>query len=99
MDTNERVESIIKKHDYSDYKWINPSRIVVSHWVRMKCLYGCDEYGKTATCPPQVPSVSECERFFQEYSKAVVFHFVKEVKKPEDRFLFGIRKGVSAVYG
>jgi len=86
MDTSERVESIIKKHDYSDYKWIDPSEIIVSHWVRMKCLYGCNEYGKTATCPPQVPSVSECERFFREYSKAVVFHFAKEVKKPEDRF-------------
>jgi hypothetical protein len=31
MDTRERVESIIKKHEYSDYKWIDPSEIVVSN--------------------------------------------------------------------
>jgi len=86
VETRERVESIIQKHGYSDFKWIDPGEIVVSQWVRMKCLYGCNEYGKTATCPPNVPSVSECERFFREYGRAVVFHFEKEVKKPEDRF-------------
>ncbi len=86
METRERVESIIQKHEYSDYRWIDPCEIVVSHWVRMKCMFGCNEYGRTATCPPHVPSVLECEGFFREYSEAVVFHFIKKVKKPEDRF-------------
>jgi len=26
---------------------------------------------------PNVPTISECERFFQEYSQAVVLHFEK----------------------
>lgn len=86
MDTRERIESIIQKHGYTDFKWMDPAEVVVSQWVRMKCLYGCNEYGKTATCPPHAPSVSECEKFFREYDKAVVFRFEKEVKKPEDRF-------------
>ncbi|UCG14826.1 MAG: DUF2284 domain-containing protein [Deltaproteobacteria bacterium] len=51
----------------------------------MKCMFGCGEYGKNASCPPNVPSVSECERFFREYSTAVVFHFEKKVDKPEER--------------
>ncbi len=86
MDTRSKVESILKQHGYSDYKWIAPAEIIVSQWVRIKCMYGCNEYGKTATCPPNVPSVSECERFFREYNNAVVIHFKKEVEKPEDRF-------------
>ena len=86
METQEKVEAIIRKHGYRDYKWIDPSGIVVSQWVRMKCMYGCNEFGRTASCPPNVPSLSECERFFREYEKAVVFHFEKEVEKPEDRF-------------
>jgi predicted metal-binding protein len=52
----------------------------------MKCLYGCGEYGRTATCPPNAPSVAECERFFREYGRAVIFHFEKRVARPADRF-------------
>ena len=52
MNTQDRVDAIIQKQGYDDYKWIIPAEIIVSHWVRMKCLYGCNEYGQTATCPP-----------------------------------------------
>ena len=48
-------------------------------------MYGCGEYGHNACCPPNVPSVSECERFFHEYSDAIIFRFEKAVDKPEDR--------------
>jgi len=80
-----KLEALFQKHGYTDFKWIESGKIVVSQWVRMKCMYGCREYGQTASCPPNVPSVSECEKFFREYSDAVIFHFEKEVKKPEDR--------------
>jgi predicted metal-binding protein len=86
QDDKKRVEDIIRKHDYQDFKWIDPQKIVVAQWVRMKCLFGCNEYGRTATCPPNVPSVSDCERFFKEYNLAVVLHFEKKVDRPEDRF-------------
>ncbi|MEW5909580.1 MAG: DUF2284 domain-containing protein, partial [Thermodesulfobacteriota bacterium] len=69
----------------TDYKWIDPGKIVVSQWVRMKCIFGCREYGRNASCPPNVPSVAECERFFSEYRMAVIFRFEKRVAKPEDR--------------
>ena len=67
MATEDRlnIENIIRKYGYRDFKWIDPKNIVVAQWVRMKCMYGCDEYGKTGTCPPNVPSVSDCERFFK----------------------------------
>lgn len=80
-----QMEALFRKHGYDDFKWIEPEKIVVSQWVRMKCLYGCGEYGRNASCPPNVPSVSECERFFKEYSDAVIFHFQKKVAKPQDR--------------
>lgn len=76
----------ILKHGFSDFKWIDPRKIVVAEWVRMKCLFGCQEFGKTASCPPHVPSVAACQKFFKEYSEGVVFHFEKKVAKPEDRF-------------
>jgi len=79
------LENLFLKHGYEDFKWLDPAEIVVSQWVRMKCLFGCQEYGQNACCPPNTPSVPECEQFFREYRSAVVFHFEKTVDKPEDR--------------
>ena len=81
-----QLEIIFRKHGFSDFKWLDSRKIVVAQWARMKCLYGCSEYGRTASCPPNVPSVAQCERFFREYRRAVVFHFEKSVARPEDRF-------------
>ena len=80
-----RLEETFKKFDLSDFDWIDPDKIIVSQWVRMKCIYGCGEYGNNACCPPNTPAVAECERFFKEYSNAVLFHFSTKVDKPEDR--------------
>jgi len=86
MISQKKLEQMFAKNGFSDFRWIDPGIIVVSQWVRMKCMFGCGEYGRTAVCPPNTPSVIECRRFFREYSKAVVFHFEKKVRKPEDRF-------------
>lgn len=85
MADRETLEALFRKRGYADFKWIDPKDIVVAQWVRMKCRFGCDEYGRTASCPPNVPSVAECREFFGEYSKAAVFHFEKRVDVPEDR--------------
>jgi len=84
--TANALEILFKDHGYEDYRWINPKQIVVSQWVRMKCIFGCPNYGKKAACPPQAPSVPECERFFREYQAAVVFHIRKQFDNPQDRF-------------
>ena len=79
------LDKLFQTKDHTDYKWINPKEIIVSQWARMKCMFGCGEYGNNASCPPNVPSVAECEKFFHEYSDAVIFRFQKKVDKPEDR--------------
>ncbi len=81
-----KLEEMFRKRGYEDYKWINPKSIVVAQWARMKCMFGCKNYGRCGTCPPNVPSVSESEAFFKAYKTGAVFHFSKEVKRPEDRF-------------
>ena len=67
------LEMLMQKQGYTDYKWIDPKNIIVSQWVRMKCMFGCDGYGENACCPPNLPSVTECERFFHEYNQAIIF--------------------------
>ena len=80
-----QVEGIFESHEYNDYRWIDPKKIVVSQWVRMKCKFGCGEYGRGGACPPETPSVAECREFFYEYSDAVILHFEGLMDKPENR--------------
>ena len=79
------LEKIFNDEGFVDYKWITPEQIVVAQWVRMKCMFGCPNYGHKGACPPQTPSVSECERFFNEYKNGVVFHFSLQNDKSEER--------------
>lgn len=79
------LDSIFKKKGYTDYKWIDPKKIIVSQWVRMKCKFGCGEYGRGGACPPNTHSVAECAQFFSEYSDTVILHFEGTMDKPEDR--------------
>ena len=84
-DKRKNLDAIIQERGYTDYKWVDPQKFVVSQWVRMKCKFGCGEYGRGGACPPQTPSVSECSQFFNEYSDAVILHFEGIMDKPEDR--------------
>jgi len=79
------LDDVIQKRGYTDYKWIEPHKIITAQWVRMKCMFGCNGYGRCAACPPNTPSLDECERFFNEYDDALVLHFTGTMDKPEDR--------------
>ncbi len=80
MVEKEKIESIIRKQGFSDYRWINPKEIIVAHWVRVKCLFGCNDYGKS-TCPPNTPSVEDCRQFFQEYESGLIIKLNKMADK------------------
>ena len=85
MPAIDALEPIFDSHDCGDYKWIDPREIVVAQWVRMKCTFACEDYGKTATCPPNLPPVAECHAFLGEYQHGVLFRFTRRVERPEDR--------------
>jgi len=85
MSNRKHLEMLFLKHRFKDFKWIEPKNIVVSQWVRMKCMFGCSNYGKIACCPPNTPSVDDCASFFREYNEGVVFHFEKKLERPEER--------------
>lgn len=88
-----KLEQVFQRHGFDDYTWIDPEKIVVAEWVRMKCRFGCEEYGKNASCPPNLPSVGECRAFFGEYRRAVLFHLKKGVRSMEE-----LKKWVKVVH-
>ena len=88
MADRDKLSELFEKQGFTDFKWIEPKKIEVARWVRMKCLFGCAESGKNATCPPNVPSIPECREFFAEYETAALFHFGQAMERPEDRHLW-----------
>lgn len=79
------LEKIFHAHGFEHFKWINSADVVVSQWVRFKCMFGCNSYGKKSSCPPNVPSIDDCQKFFAEYKDIVVFQIARQFENPEDR--------------
>jgi predicted metal-binding protein len=81
----QELEGLFAELGYRDFRWIDPRQVVVAQWVRMKCRFGCREYGRNASCPPNVPEVGECARFFGEYRRAAILRFPMALENPEER--------------
>ena len=80
MNEKIKIDNILKTNGFLDFKWINPKEIVVSQWVRVKCEFGCSDYG-LGTCPPNTPSVQECRDFFNEYENGIIIRLTKSADK------------------
>jgi len=46
--------------------------IPVENRIRLKCSYGCPDYGKSLSCPPHVMEVDEFRKILNEYNKALL---------------------------
>jgi predicted metal-binding protein len=51
---------------------VEAEAVVAAEWVRMKCLFGCDEPGIRKTCPPNLQPVSVTQRLLSEYRRGVL---------------------------
>ena len=60
---------------HEDLRLIPAEIIVVSDWVRMKCRYGCDNYGRHLGCPPFTPTPDETRAVISEYRYAALACF------------------------
>jgi predicted metal-binding protein len=83
------LEKLFLSNGFDDFRWTGGKGVVTGEWVRLKCMFGCKSYTKRACCPPNVPPVEECRRFFDDYSKVAVFHFQKTAASAEERHEWG----------
>jgi len=72
------VEKLVETHGFTDFKWIRGEDIAVGQWVRFKCRLMCSTYGTKPVCPPNMPPIPECERFFKEYDHALIIRIAKK---------------------
>ena len=63
------------KSGASDFKFIKPSQVVTAHWVRLKCQFGCKNYGTKLTCPPYSPTPEDTRKVLDEYTRAYLIKY------------------------
>lgn len=82
MDPYKEIKKLLQDEALSDHKWIDPRRVRVAQWVRVKCMFSCNDYGM-GCCPPNTPSVQECEKFFGEYTAGLLIRFSQHADKAQ----------------
>ena len=65
-------------------KAIDPKNIIVKDWVRLKCQYGCGNYGKSLTCPPYSPTPEQTRKVLKGYSRAILMRVPDESAAAHD---------------
>jgi len=74
---NKNIDDLLSelKSIHEDLYPISTEIIVVADWVRLKCKYGCENYGKHLCCPPFTPTPDETRAVLSEYRHAVLARF------------------------
>ncbi len=63
-----------KEFGAKDCKIILTKTVATAEWVRLKCQFGCDEYGRRLTCPPHSPTPEYTRRMLAQYEYAILIH-------------------------
>ncbi len=96
---NKYIKAIIAT-GADNVKFIDPKKVVVSNWVRVKCQFGCDAYNTRYTCPPYSPMPDYTRQMLKEYKSALFFTYrypsQKERKRRQSirRILFRLERQV-----
>ncbi len=62
-------------------KVVDVAAIKTGAWTRMKCQYGCPNYGLSLCCPPYTPNYEQMREFLAEYEKAVLVEYTFPLKE------------------
>lgn len=95
----QKLKEKAKEGGAKKVKVISASSIVIGQWVRVKCQYGCEMFGKVLTCPPFSPTPEVMKKIVDEYKKAILIYHpeyetVREIamKIEEEAFFSGYYK-------
>jgi predicted metal-binding protein len=69
----------------AEAKEIDPSSVVTAAWVRLKCRFGCEGYGRGYCCPPDTPSPEQTREILNHYHRALLFHYRAAKRDGENR--------------
>jgi predicted metal-binding protein len=59
----------------AEAKIIDTSTIKTASWTRLRCQYGCPNYGENLCCPPYTPTAEETQKAIDDYRYALLVRF------------------------
>ncbi len=68
----EMLAAQAKLSGFSFARIMDASRIAVEPWVRLKCRFGCPNYGRSLSCPPASPDEEEMGALISRYRHALL---------------------------
>jgi len=57
-------------------KIVPVANVKTAEWVRLKCQFGCDGFGKGLCCPPRTPTPEQMKRVLADYRRALIYSYV-----------------------
>jgi predicted metal-binding protein len=69
------LEKMAKEGGASAFVKMPTSQVVTAHWVRLRCQFGCKNYGTRLTCPPYSPTPEETRQVLEEYKTAYLVRY------------------------
>jgi hypothetical protein len=76
--TEQDLQDLIKEAKgagASDAKKVDIASVKLAAWPRMKCQFGCPNYGKTLCCPPYTPELPFMKQFIGEYKNGIIIQY------------------------
>lgn len=80
------VLDVGKKYGIDEAMITYTSKVDVKDWVLMKCKYGCGNYGKSYSCPPNSINPEDMRKIMREYKRAIFI--VMKTEKQDDQKKF-----------
>lgn len=53
---------------------VRPADVATAPWVRLKCQFGCGNYGRSLCCPPHTPTPEHMRAVLDAYAAAILLH-------------------------
>ena len=66
------INALALETGFHEVHLLETSKIVVAHWVGLKCRYGCANYNNSWCCPPATPSLEKTKELLSEYELALL---------------------------
>lgn len=53
---------------------VRTSDVITAPWVRMKCQFGCANFGRSLCCPPTTPEPERTRALLDSYGRGLLLH-------------------------
>lgn len=74
------LEDEALKDGASAVRRVDVPKVKIGTWPRMKCQFGCRNYGKTLCCPPYVPDLSTTRDFVKDYKNGLLVRYTVPIE-------------------